>query len=223
MPPRFAFWTILIDNAPTAFRARDRDDLLPTLAQLRRTNQDVVLKWFGRGRLWDSPEAAQQAAERNERSEKRGSNWRPGGAHQDPRDRFKKKKEWRAKPDGGPKRTGSGKAAGNWPTGGAQQDPRDRFKKKTEWRAKPDGGPKRTGFGKTAGNWPTGGTNQDPRDRFKKKKEWRAEPEGGAKRTGVHKTGVHKTDAHKTDAQQDRRSTRSRGPRDRKQSGWRRK
>src|SRR5205823_5011319 len=50
MPPRYAYWTILIDKGPTAFRARDKDDLLPTLNQLRRTNKDVELKWFARGR-----------------------------------------------------------------------------------------------------------------------------------------------------------------------------
>ncbi len=31
MPPRFAYWTILIENTPTAFRARDREELLPNL------------------------------------------------------------------------------------------------------------------------------------------------------------------------------------------------
>ena len=62
MPPRYAYWTILIDNKPTAFRAREQEELLPTLHQLRRTNKDVVLKWFARGRLWDTPEAAQAAS-----------------------------------------------------------------------------------------------------------------------------------------------------------------
>ena len=27
MPPRFAYWTILIDQKPTAFRAREQADL----------------------------------------------------------------------------------------------------------------------------------------------------------------------------------------------------
>ena len=91
MPPRHAYWTIIIDNAPTAFRAREREDLLPTLNQLRRTNKDVLLKWFGRGKLWDTPEAAQTAGhEPTGTREKRGRDWRPGGAHKDPRDRFKK-------------------------------------------------------------------------------------------------------------------------------------
>ena len=59
MPPRYAYWTILIDHKPTAFRARDREDLLPTLYQLRRKNADVVMKWFARGRLWESPAQAE--------------------------------------------------------------------------------------------------------------------------------------------------------------------
>lgn len=88
MPPRYAFWTILIDKAPTAFRARDKEDLLPTLSQLRRTNADVELKWFARGRVWDSPEQERFAA-RVPRV-RRSPDWRPGGTHKDPRQRFRK-------------------------------------------------------------------------------------------------------------------------------------
>ena len=113
MPPRYAFWTILIDQKPTAFRAREQAELLPTLAQLRRTNTDVILKWFSRGRLWESPEeerAAQDrrrdprvAGSRTTRGEKRTREWRPGGEHKDPRARFRK----RAAPKpSGPKRRG---------------------------------------------------------------------------------------------------------------------
>ena len=105
MPPRFAYWTILIDNAPTAFRAREAEDLQPTLVQLRRTNQNVVLKWFARGRLWNSREEehtdfAQRKARRSDQRrpaprdqfERRSKDWRPGGDHKDPRARFDKKK-----------------------------------------------------------------------------------------------------------------------------------
>ena len=92
MPPRFAYWTILIDNAPTAFRAHDAQDLMPTLAQLKHTNPTVVMKWFARGRLWDSPEEARAASRApTVAAEKRSRDWRPGGQHKDPRDRFKKK------------------------------------------------------------------------------------------------------------------------------------
>ncbi|HJZ70574.1 MAG TPA: hypothetical protein VKE51_02485 [Vicinamibacterales bacterium] len=98
MPPRFAYWTILIDNKPTAFRARDRQELLPTIAQLKRTNEHVDVKWFARGRLWESPDA-QHAAERGPRQprEKRDRDWRPGGQHKDPRARFDKEAQRRKK------------------------------------------------------------------------------------------------------------------------------
>ena len=104
VPPRFAFWTILIDGKPTAFRARDAQELLPTCNQLKRTSQDVVIKWFARGRLWDSPEAERAASQRPKPPmEKRNRDWRPGGTHKDPRDRFKKKnrpeRAWSDKPD----------------------------------------------------------------------------------------------------------------------------
>ena len=108
MPPRYAFWTILIDQKPTAFRAREQEELLPTLAQLRRTNTDVVMKWFARQRLWESPEEerAAQVSRPPARTDgaspaaadKRGRAWRPGGKHEDPRARFRKK--------GGPKKAG---------------------------------------------------------------------------------------------------------------------
>src|SRR5262245_33831787 len=89
MPPRFAFWTILIDNKPTAFRAAKREELQPTFAQLKRTNTDVVMKWFARGRLWDDPEQAQWAGRNaSGAQEKRGRDWRPGGSHRDPRAQF---------------------------------------------------------------------------------------------------------------------------------------
>jgi len=89
MPPRFAFWTILLDDQPTAFRARDREELLPTLRQLRSTNPGAILKWFAHGRLWESPEEALQArARRPAPEERRSADWRPGGKHEDPRARF---------------------------------------------------------------------------------------------------------------------------------------
>ena len=111
MPPRFAYWTILIDNLPTAFRARDPDELLPTLGQLKHRNKDVVLKWFARGRLWESQQqehedfqrlratknAPRSGTPRPEQRERRGKDWRPGGEHKDPRARFGREKHRRDK------------------------------------------------------------------------------------------------------------------------------
>lgn len=96
MPPRYAYWTILIDNLATAFRAREKDELLPTLTQLRRTNKDVVLKWFARGRIWESREA--EIAAREKQREKRARDWRPGGTHEDSRKRRPKPRTRRPAP-----------------------------------------------------------------------------------------------------------------------------
>ena len=96
MPPRFAYWTILIDDKPTAFRARDREELLPTLHQLQRKSPTAVMRWFARGRLWENPEQAQWAAKNAAVvREKRSADWRPGGKHKDPRSRFAKGKKRR--------------------------------------------------------------------------------------------------------------------------------
>src|SRR4051812_7203031 len=64
------------------------------------------MRWFARGKLWETREAEQQdfqqqrqsastprdrRLDRPPASERRGTDWRPGGTHKDPRDRFKKK------------------------------------------------------------------------------------------------------------------------------------
>jgi len=93
MPPRHVYWTILIGNAPTAFRAHDRADLVPTFERLRQKQPDVSMKYFARGRLWESPEEARRDAVHPPPTGPRGRDWRPGGTHRDPRDRFKRKRD----------------------------------------------------------------------------------------------------------------------------------
>jgi hypothetical protein len=96
MPPRFTYWTIILDGQPTAFRAAERDQLLPTLKQLQSKNPAAVLKWFAHGRLWESPEEVWQVrlkareAAREAAEERRSRSWRPGGEHKDPREKFKR-------------------------------------------------------------------------------------------------------------------------------------
>ena len=159
MPPRFAYWTIILDGAPTSFRMKERDEILPLFNQLKAKNPGALLKWFSGGRLWDSPEQAKEVRDvekvrrfREERakdtkeqreiedremaafrekhgrpadgsdqpappereapgspegedrpwsrgasaprasrppSDRRGKDWRPGGEHKDPRDKYK--------------------------------------------------------------------------------------------------------------------------------------
>ena len=78
MPPRHAYWTIILGGKPTAFRAHTREELLPTFKQLQARHPDTVLKWFARGRLWTS-----QEEEREPRSRAR----RPKSAAEDRRSR----------------------------------------------------------------------------------------------------------------------------------------
>ncbi|MCC6164543.1 MAG: hypothetical protein IT182_14425 [Acidobacteria bacterium] len=82
---RSAFWTIIVNDQPTAFRAPLREDLLPTLKQLQRQHPDAAIKWFQRGRLWETPGDAMDAS----KPPRRGSSWRPGGNHKDPREQYK--------------------------------------------------------------------------------------------------------------------------------------
>ena len=98
MPPRFAYWTILLDGKPTAFRAAEQGELLPTFKRLQEKNPDAVMRWFARGKLWSSPEEARsETARRAEAAdaEARGRNWRPGGSHRDPRQPYKDAKKQR--------------------------------------------------------------------------------------------------------------------------------
>lgn len=85
---RFAYWVIVAGAQPTSFRARQAEDLLPTLRQLQRTQPTAELKWFERGRFWHSKEAAAAAARDRRKPAGRGPDWRPGGSHADPRARY---------------------------------------------------------------------------------------------------------------------------------------
>ncbi len=82
---RGAFWTIIVDDQPTAFRAPVREDLLPTLKQLHRQHPTAVIKWFQRGGCGRPPATRWMPASRPAAA----PGWRPGGAHKDPRDQYK--------------------------------------------------------------------------------------------------------------------------------------
>jgi hypothetical protein len=190
MPPRFAYWTIILDGTPTSFRTKEREEILPLFNQLHAKNPAAQLKWFSGGTLWDSREQAREARElekvrrfREERDreakgrregaedplaefrrqhgrppdgsdqrvpepsdrsagtdapprprgdrpqgERRGKDWRPGGEHRDPRDKYKlppgeARKRWKERNLGprGPKpfgsTSGSGRPSGDSPRG----------------------------------------------------------------------------------------------------------
>ena len=110
MPPRYSYWTIIAGGLPTAFRAAERDDLMPTFKRIQEKHPDAEMKWFARGKLWESPEAAREDTEARRRPpdghrapmgdrpparprDNRGRDWRPGGEHRDPRQKFKDAKK----------------------------------------------------------------------------------------------------------------------------------
>ena len=99
MPPRYAYWTIIAGGLPTAFRSAERDEILPTFKRIQDKHPDAELKYFARGRLWDSQDEAKRAAEqrRQGRTDRpaRGADWRPGGSHRDPRQPFRDAKKAR--------------------------------------------------------------------------------------------------------------------------------
>lgn len=104
MPPRYAYWTIIAGGLPTAFRAAERDELMPTFQRIKEKHPDARMRWFARGKLWESQEAARAADKRggdrrgrpSDRKsgpggppkETRTRDWRPGGDHRDPRQKF---------------------------------------------------------------------------------------------------------------------------------------
>jgi translation initiation factor IF-2 len=95
MPPRFTYWTIILEGKPTAFRASTQEELLPTFKQLQSKHPDTVMMWFARGRLWKTEEEAREDLRRKrtkgpggQGQDRRGPDWRPGGSHEDPRKRF---------------------------------------------------------------------------------------------------------------------------------------
>jgi hypothetical protein len=85
MPPRYAYWTIIAGGLPTAFRAAHREELLPTFQRIKDKHPDAQMKYFARGKLWESAEAVRAAETRRG---VRDRDWRPGGNHRDPRQKF---------------------------------------------------------------------------------------------------------------------------------------
>ena len=129
MPPRFAYWTIIVEGKPTAFRAQDRDELVPTFKQLQSKHPDAVMMWFARGRLWPSPEDARGRAPQRSRAAEQGvAAWwrasRSARALRDPRDEKRRRFAERMRRDA---REGSGEPESKGP----------------EWRPKPASAPPR--------------------------------------------------------------------------------
>ena len=149
MPPRHSYWTILIDNQPTAFRAHDPEELLPTLNRLREKNEWVVMKWFERGQLFDSRDAAKEVGfgkgerrwegprpERPDDVERQSRG--PRGESRGPAGESRGPAGGSRGPSGesrGPRKEGDRRRDKTWRPGGEHRDPRQKYKdaKKAKW------------------------------------------------------------------------------------------
>jgi len=136
MPPRYSYWTIIAGGLPTAFRAAEREDLMPTFQRLREKHPDAELKWFARGKLWASPEAA-RPPQREHRD--RGAR-APRG--QDTRGARPAGDDRSGRPSPQPEPSVRGEHRGrDWRPGGDHRDPRQPFKdakkaRNQRWRQK---------------------------------------------------------------------------------------
>ncbi len=120
MPPRYSYWTIIAGGLPTAFRAAEREELMPTFQRLREKHPDAEMKWFARGKLWDSPEAARPPRGDFRDRDARGPRERQGKPPESDR---------RGSPSGPPERAPRGEHRGrDWRPGGEHRDPRQPFK-----------------------------------------------------------------------------------------------
>jgi hypothetical protein len=79
MPPRYAYWTILVDDQPTAFRAGAKEDLLPTFNRLKEKHASAAMMWFQNGKLWPSRLDAQEAMRARGEKGRRGDARQGGG------------------------------------------------------------------------------------------------------------------------------------------------
>ncbi|MFM8536005.1 MAG: hypothetical protein ACKOEC_20900 [Acidimicrobiia bacterium] len=86
MPPRYAYWTIIVDDQPTAFRASAQEDLMPTLKRLQAKNATAKMMWWQNGKLWNSRHEAQDAIHMRGEMGRRGDSRHGGGGFRD-RDR----------------------------------------------------------------------------------------------------------------------------------------
>jgi hypothetical protein len=170
MPPRYAYWTILVDEQPTAFRSSSQDELMPTFKRLKAKNPSAKMMWWQNGKLWASRLDAQEAMRA------RGEMGRKGDDRQAAGFRARDRKP----PD---QRHDSGRLA--WKPKSASLAPRDHLARgsfgtggKPEWTPKSVGKPdwKPKGAGKPEWEPKSGG-----------KPEWR--PKGGGKPEWKSKAG----------------------------------
>lgn len=108
MPPRYAYWTILVDDQPTAFRAGSQDDLMPTFKRLQQKHASAKMMWWQNGKLWNSRLDAQEAMRaRGEMG--RARDFRQAGSERPASPRPSRESTFQRESDGRERRDASGK------------------------------------------------------------------------------------------------------------------
>jgi 23S rRNA pseudouridine2605 synthase len=171
MPPRFAYWTIILDGAPTSFRTKERDEILPLFNQLKAKNPGALLKWFSGGRLWDSPEQARDAralekvrAFREQRAQQMKTEGTPGSSDTGSPDPLAEFRRQHGRPADGSDQKPPVKS---WSPGSSDRSfkagPSTRPRSERPWSpgSSDPGAPRR---GK---DWRPGGEHRDPRDKYR--------------------------------------------------------
>jgi len=93
VPPRYVYWTIIVDGQPTAFRSGSLEDIMPTFNRLKEKQPSAELKWFQNGQLWPSRHDAQDFMRA------RGERGRAKDPRQSDPDNPKPERAWNAKPE----------------------------------------------------------------------------------------------------------------------------
>jgi hypothetical protein len=189
MPPRYAYWTILVDGQPTAFRAAMQEDLMPTLKRLKDKHPSAEMKWFQNGKLWNSRLDAQEAMlERGERG--RMGDKRQGGG-------FRERKKFGSRQNAGenfstpePERGEDGKL--DWkPKGEFTPAPKraDRESKpSSEWKPKKFAAEGRRDWKPKGEFTPAPKRERSDRAEWKPKGEWKPREERSFKKPGGFKS-----------------------------------
>jgi hypothetical protein len=146
MPPRYAYWTILVDDQPTAFRAGAKEDLLPTFNRLKEKHASATMMWFQNGKLWPSRLDAQEAMRARGEMGRRGDTRQGGGfrdrsspqARKPAGPRISGRPEWTPKPAGSQARKPAGPGQLEWkPKGAFTPAPkRSERPERSEWKPK---------------------------------------------------------------------------------------
>ena len=102
MPPRYVYWTIIVDGRPTAFRSGSLEDIMPTFNRLKEKQPTAELKWFQNGQLWPSRHDAQEAVRarggRAGASRQSSDSAETAGKSDDP-ENPRPERAWNAKPE----------------------------------------------------------------------------------------------------------------------------